>query len=260
MAGQTNQSVQVGYSPLGVYNGPIPPEGPKDVPVSLDFSLQNTYLIDFSLIYSRKFISELQAVFIDNSLSTVAFRLTVNGSNQTIVCPAGGQGIFPIFVPNPPKFSAQSTGGVVVALHFLNVPITCLVWNATLATFTFTGTGYAQVSDVALDAIIAGGKLLTNDVVQTAATDRSGTITAGGTAQVLAPANAARQGLVIQNPSAATESLWVSDLTTAVVGEPSIEIPKGTKLSFKNDLGYVPLTAISIISTTSADKFTAREY
>lgn len=258
MAGQVNQSVQVGYSPVGIYNGPIPQEGPKCVPVQLDFSLQNTYQIDFSLIYSRKFITELQAVFIDNSLSTTAFKLIVNGSNQNIVCPAGGQGIFPIFCPNPPKFIAQSTGGVVVACQFLNVPITCLVWNATAATFLFTGAGYLETSDVALDALIAGGMLPVNVLQNNVTTDGSGTIAAGGTAQSLFALNAGRHGFFVQNPTSASASLWISELAAAVVGEPSIEVPPG--MVWEADETAVPLTAISIIGATTGMTFTARQW
>lgn len=153
------QPVQVGYSSVGIYNGPIPREGPKDIPISLDFSIQNTYQIDFTLIQQRGLISELQAVYIDNSLNASSVSLIVNGSNQKIVSAANSQGFYPILAPNPPKFTSQSIGGVAVQMHFLNIPITCLTWNTQNSTFNFTGSGYLNTSDVALDALIAGGTL-----------------------------------------------------------------------------------------------------
>ena len=53
----------------------------------------------------------------------------------------------------------------------------------------------------------------------------SGTITLGGTAQVLAAASTTRRGWWIRNNS--NESLWVDDITTAVASQPSLEIKPG---------------------------------
>lgn len=83
--------------------------------------------------------------------------------------------------------------------------------------------------------------------------NRSGTITVGGTAQVLAVANDYRRQLRIQNISAA--DLWVNTL-----GSPAVI---GTEGSFKIIAGsfYDVLTskAVSIIGATTGQKFTAIE-
>ena len=85
--------------------------------------------------------------------------------------------------------------------------------------------------------------------------DRSGTITAGGTAQVVLPAWTGRHGCVVQNQSAG--SLWVSETATAVAGPPSILIPAGQQF-----LCMSPASgqAYSIIGGTTAQAFAARQW
>jgi len=84
--------------------------------------------------------------------------------------------------------------------------------------------------------------------------DRSGTITAGGTAQVLMAANSSRSGIEFFNNSVG--SLWLNVVGTATAGGGSIEVRSG---------GYwsppvVPVTAISVIGATTGQAFTCWEY
>jgi hypothetical protein len=85
--------------------------------------------------------------------------------------------------------------------------------------------------------------------------DRSGAITAGGTAQVALPVWPGRHGCMIQNQSAG--SLWVSETATAIAGPPSILIPAGQQF-----LCMSPASgqAYSIIGATTAQAFAAREW
>ena len=85
--------------------------------------------------------------------------------------------------------------------------------------------------------------------------DRSGTITAGGTAQVVLPAWTGRHGCVIQNQSSA--NLWVSETAAAIAGPPAILIPAGQQF-----LCMSPASgqAYSIIGATTAQAFAAREW
>lgn len=86
-------------------------------------------------------------------------------------------------------------------------------------------------------------------------TDRSGTITAGATAQALAASNSSRKYLIIQNNSA--ESLWVNFTTTAVQSQPSLQLlPNG---SLVMESGYISTEAVSIIGATTGSAFTAKE-
>lgn len=97
-----------------------------------------------------------------------------------------------------------------------------------------------------------------NAVIQNASTDRSGTITAGHTAQPLMIANPLRRGYSLQNPSSNTGSLWITSIGTAVEDSPSMEVAPGQ--TYENPDTLVPTGAISIIGPTTGMKFTGREW
>lgn len=88
-------------------------------------------------------------------------------------------------------------------------------------------------------------------------TNRSGTITLGGTAQALAAANSDRSYLFIQNLSQGP--LYVDfDGTTAVQTQPSTLIPAGASLTASAE-DFCPTGAISIIGPTTGQAFVAKE-
>lgn len=89
-----------------------------------------------------------------------------------------------------------------------------------------------------------------------ALTDRSGTITTGGTAQQAMAANATRKYLLIQNSS--DTAMWFNFTTTAVADSPSFYLsPNGG--SFVQEGSFVSTEAISIICATTGKKWTAKE-
>lgn len=87
-------------------------------------------------------------------------------------------------------------------------------------------------------------------------TDRSGTITTGGTSQQLAASNAVRIYLFVENVSA--ENLWINfGAGAAVANQPSIKIvPNG---SFVMESTFVCTQAVQIIGATTGSAFTAKE-
>lgn len=85
-------------------------------------------------------------------------------------------------------------------------------------------------------------------------TDRSGTITLGGTAQQAAAANASRKYLFLQNVSAA--DLWFNLGVTAVVAQPSIKLAAGEKMDFTD---FIPTDLVSVIGGTTGQAFTIKE-
>ncbi len=91
---------------------------------------------------------------------------------------------------------------------------------------------------------------------QVTLTDRSGTITAGGTAQTLMALNAARKGFYIQNTSSA--DLWFSSVGTAAVAGSSMRIVSGAL--YECPSYAVPTSAISIYGATTGQSFAAREF
>lgn len=86
-----------------------------------------------------------------------------------------------------------------------------------------------------------------------AGTDRSGSITAGGAAKVLAPANAARISLVGQNISAG--DLWINEIgsNAAIDTAGSFKVAAGQAFAIGTN------RAISIVGATAGQKFTATE-
>lgn len=82
----------------------------------------------------------------------------------------------------------------------------------------------------------------------------SGTITSGGTAQVLCTHNNNRAYLLVQNISDIT--MWVNDLGTATADTPSIQLVAGASLELT---GRAAVGAWSIIGATTGKKFVARE-
>lgn len=88
------------------------------------------------------------------------------------------------------------------------------------------------------------------------ATDKSGTIAAGGTAQTAIALNANRRAFWIQNLSAG--DLWISDVGTATAASPSLKIVAGGL--YESMPGNCPTSAISIIGATTSQAFAAREY
>lgn len=84
-------------------------------------------------------------------------------------------------------------------------------------------------------------------------TDRSGSITAGGTAQQLAASNASRAGLSGQNIS--TGDLWINETggTAAADTAGSFRVPAGSGFEVSTS------NAISIVGGTTGQKFTATE-
>lgn len=107
-------------------------------------------------------------------------------------------------------------------------------------------TGYARAVVVVDGGTGAAGSSLPNGV------DRSGSITTGGTAQDVAPANAARQGLTIQNtsdtPMRVTEN--GADATSAT----------GYLLAAGAALNVSTNKRVSIFCATTGKSFAATEY
>jgi hypothetical protein len=84
--------------------------------------------------------------------------------------------------------------------------------------------------------------------------NKSGTITTGGTAQVLAPANIERRGLWVQNVS--DTDMWINEQGNAAATQPSMKLVPGALYEFPVSVG----SAISIFCATTGKAFSAREW
>lgn len=109
----------------------MPAEGAKCIPITLDFSTVavdpatglRTFALDYSNMQQRGFLSMLQTIWVDNSLSGDVFLINVPATNQVIKIPANVQDYFTVIVPNPIKIQFQSAGASVVTVLLLNCPV-----------------------------------------------------------------------------------------------------------------------------------------
>lgn len=86
-------------------------------------------------------------------------------------------------------------------------------------------------------------------------TDASGSITAGGTAQQVMAANAARRWFFFQNNS--DTDCWLNFGVVAVAYQPSIKVSAGA--SYENPPHFCPRGIVSVFGATTAKTFTAKE-
>lgn len=86
-------------------------------------------------------------------------------------------------------------------------------------------------------------------------TDRSGTLTTGGTAQTLASANSSRKYLLVQNQS--NGAFYIRFTGTATQDQTSLRLDAGA--DFESGPSFVPTQAISIIGATTGQAWHAVE-
>lgn len=118
-----------GFNSVRIENALVPNEGPKIVPLNLDFAIVGTYEIDLTLAINQRKIEIVQGIYIDNSLNTSPFSIVAESSKQKISIAAGAQGYYPLLAGQYPRFTCTSAGAFVVYIAFLNVPVPALQWN-----------------------------------------------------------------------------------------------------------------------------------
>ena len=110
----------------------VPCEGAKAVPVSLDFSMNAAYQLNYSNLQQRGFISFVQTIFVDNSQANAGtITITIGGSNQVIVIRPNTQGYYPILMGNVVTITFSSTGSNKAQFFLLNVPVAPGQWSTT---------------------------------------------------------------------------------------------------------------------------------
>lgn len=115
-----------------------------------------------------------------------------------------------------------------------------------------TGTPIAR--PIAVDA--TGALLVASGPASGSLADQSGALVAGAVSETLAPFNADRKYLFVQNLHA-SEDLWIDFTADAVIDKPSIKIPAGG--SFVMEAGFVTPEEVNVIATTIGHKWTAKE-
>jgi hypothetical protein len=214
-------------------NGLAPQQGPKALPVALNFTVNSRIEFDFVLAEESNTISFVQSVFVDNSDNPNPLTINVAQTGQRIVIPGYAQGFWPVIACEKPQFVVTTMPGVTAigTLIFMNVPMPLTQWG--------------PVSTTA------------NLVVSGSFTNYSNTAT-GASVQIIA-ANAARTGLIIENLSSNANSIFVNFGAAATdnSGAPdSIEIMPGGYIGLS--LGNVSVQSVNILGT-NGQKFIVKE-
>lgn len=122
----------VDYNSLRValtMNQVVPSEGPRAIPVQLDFTNTGELDIDISQLQQKAFISMVQTIFVDMNGIPNALNIAVNGMGQNIVCKPNTQGYYTILAPNPVKLAFTTVqGSPIITVVLCNSPIPGAVW------------------------------------------------------------------------------------------------------------------------------------
>lgn len=125
-------------------------------------------------------------------------------------------------------------------------------------TVSYSGSSASSLVTLAQSLPTGSNTIGAVNLATTSPTDRSGTITLGGSAQTLMSANSSRHGFFVQNQSNA--DLWINDLgSSASASQPSIWLPAGAFYTC-DALSGVSVGSISIFGNTTSAPFAAREW
>jgi len=119
-----------------------------------------------------------------------------------------------------------------------------------------TVTGYSDASGNTQIDSDATPHPVTSNTPRGTYTDRSGTVTTGGSSQQIMAVNANRKSIIIENPIAATETLFFNFTSAASTTSASIGLAPGGIYSPTN---FISTEAINVTATTTGHAFVAKE-
>lgn len=226
---------QAPFAPVfPIFNGyaPDPESGPRTLEFTAAFSANITSIDkNFEIEATTGRIGFVQSIWVNNASNTQPLIVTNLVTGQEVVFDAGSSGADPIFATNPPVFRFASTGQVSVKIFLLNIP---------LASY--------RSGPVTVNANVS-------PIQRGTWSDDSSTIAIGGTSQQAIAGNAARYGIVIQNPSSEIESLFVNFGAAASAAD-SIELTPGEEYT---EMGIVTTQAINVVAATTGHVYIAKE-
>ena len=122
-----------GMACQAVQNTFSPPEGPRALPLTLDFTADPQAFLYVSDLYNRgpgyPGLSGLQTVYVDNAQGAGDLTVDVEGSGQKIKVLAGFQGFYPVISPQKGRVTFNGSGGIVSVL-LLNFTVSAYQWSA----------------------------------------------------------------------------------------------------------------------------------
>lgn len=113
-----------------VFGSQWPSEGPKALPVPMDFSQAGSYSLDFGNEQDKGRLSMVQACFIDASQVDAPVTIQPQGSNQTLTVKGRTQGYYALLASNPFSVLVSCANGAgIVLVQFLNFPVASAQWS-----------------------------------------------------------------------------------------------------------------------------------
>lgn len=147
---------------------------------------------------------------------------------------------------NPLPVSVLSGGGSNASVGVIG----------TTAPSSVTLIGYEDASGLTQIDSDATPHPVTSNTPRGTYTSRSGTVTTGGTSQQIMAVNANRKSIIIENPIAATETLFFNFTSAASTTTDSIGLAPGGIYSPTN---FISTEAINVTATTTGHAFVAKE-
>lgn len=209
-------------------------EGPRTIPVTLDFTATDEWFVDFTRAQMDGKIETLQTIIVDNSRNPYTLVMECQVTGQRMQFPPLGNYTMPLVAQMPAqvKFTTTQDAGLApINVQFLNVPMAPSQMGPITVNTTLNLAG--SWTDAAVLAIAAAN-----------------------TDQALFAANANRKGMIVQNPTGNITSLWINFAAASTNGSPSIEIPPGGKYEMGT---AISTQAVNIQGGTLAMTFTAKE-
>lgn len=148
--------------PLGTIPGSSPAEGPKTLPLTLDFtSTANQFVLQTQQLLYSGAMSSLQSAIVNNTANSQALTITVSISGNVITIPAGDMQTVTLLAPSMSTLTFASTGVAVVTVQLTNFFIQPTGGGGGGGSSgTYVG-GALVVTDQSLDACVSGTRLKT---------------------------------------------------------------------------------------------------
>lgn len=213
-----------------IFSGLLPSGSPRALRRLIQLSLGSPQEFDLVREGQDGDINNVQAIFVDNADNASAVTIEFPGTQHRVVLPPQWQGILPVFGSANMRLKLTSTGGIDLPIHLLNVPLPFTAWPT-----------------------IANSASVTVTVPTGSFTDRSGVGT--GVDQTLAPTNATRKRLMVQNSNGNSNPMYLNFGAAAAFGN-SFEIFPGD--TFDTTAGPVSTQAVHILAS-NGEAYIAKE-
>ena len=233
---------------ISVYNSIMPKEGPKAIPVTLDFSTTGTLLVDFTLPMNQKRLSAIQTLSVRNWLNAQSISVVAQGFPEPFDIAPGCDVFMPIPAQNLAKFLFTTTGNLIIPVTF---------WNIPLPAFQMFNPTFGQPVSIS-GTIAVTGTVDTLSAPGVPANPAAFAIVTGGTA--VAAIASPTKGAKIINPPEAVEPLfvdWVHNAGTIAPGAngTTVELGPGQSIDIPSLTGTITANA-----ATSGHPFTAFQW